>query len=89
MPNTYDYRATGREYCNKTEGSAHYKGGSVEPLDLIAAKEMAEGFCIGSIIKYAARFPKTRNLDDLKKVADYAHILCGIELTKKQEATEV
>jgi hypothetical protein len=66
----------------QTEGSDHYKGG-IEPFDLMMAKDIAEDFCIGSILKYAVRFKKTRNLDDLKKVSDYAHLLSGIELAKE------
>ena len=78
----YEARAAGREYCNNTQGSEHYKGGEIEPLDLMISKGLAEDFCIGSIIKYATRFKKTRNPDDLKKVSDYAQILCGIEIKK-------
>jgi hypothetical protein len=79
MINTYKVRKLGRDYCN-TEGSEHYKNGEVEPLDLIFSFGYGEGFCAGSIIKYACRFKKTHNPDDMKKVADYAHILCGVEL---------
>ena len=82
MPNTYEIRAAGKAYC-ETEGSSHYKGGDVEPMDLIMAKGLGEGFCIGNMIKYAARFVKTRNLEDLKKVVDYAHFLVGIELSNR------
>ena len=78
----YEARHAGREYCNDTEGSDHYKNGGVEPLDLMIAKGLAEDFCIGNMSKYAFRFKKTRNLEDLKKVSDYAHILCGVELGK-------
>jgi hypothetical protein len=77
----YEARAKGRDFC-QTEGSEHYKGG-FEPFDLMIAKDIAEDFCIGSILKYAVRFKKTRNLNDLKKVSDYAHLLCGIELAKE------
>ena len=80
--NVYEARHAGREYCCKTEGSDHYKEGGVEPLDLMIAKGLAEDFCIGNMSKYAFRFKKTRNLEDLKKVSDYAHILCGVELGK-------
>lgn len=82
--NTYEARHAGREYCN-TEGSEHYKGGEVEPLDLIIAKGLQDGFCIGNMLKYATRFNNTRNLDDLKKVSDYAHILCGVEMAKQDK----
>lgn len=84
--NVYEARHAGREYCCKTEGSDHYKEGGVEPLDLMIAKGLAEDFCIGNMSKYAFRFKKTRNLEDLKKVSDYAHILCGVELSKIKEA---
>ena len=84
--NVYEARHAGREYCCKTEGSDHYKEGGVEPLDLMIAKGLAEDFCIGNMSKYAFRFKKTRNLEDLKKVSDYAHILCGVELGKINEA---
>lgn len=81
--NTYEARQAGRDYCN-TEGSEHYKGGGVEPLDYIFAQGYGEGFCIGSIIKYASRYKKTRNPDDLKKISDYAQILCGVELSDEK-----
>ena len=83
--NVYEARHKGREFCNQTEGSDHYKEGGVEPLDLMIAKGMAEDFCIGNMSKYAFRFKKTRNLEDLKKVSDYAQILCGIELDKQED----
>lgn len=81
MPDIYAIRKAGKEFC-QTEGSDHYKCDTeaVEPIDLIIALGYGGGFCAGSIIKYAARFKKTQNLDDLKKVSDYAHILCGIKL---------
>lgn len=78
----YSIRAKGRTYC-QTEGSAHYKDGDIEPLDLMLSKGIIEDFCIGNIVKYAIRFKKTRNLEDLKKVSDYAHILTGAELNKR------
>ena len=83
--NVYEARHKGREFCNQTEGSNHYKEGGVEPLDLMIAKGIVEDFCIGNMAKYAFRFKKTRNLEDLKKVSDYAQILCGIELDKQEQ----
>ena len=79
LMDVYQARQKGREYC-QTEGSSHYQEGGIEPLDLLISKGMAEDFCLGNIIKYAARFKHTRNYNDLKKVADYAHILCGLGL---------
>ena len=75
----YEARRLGREYCQK-EGSEHYKARGVEPLDLMISKGIIEDFAIGNIVKYAIRFKWTRNPDDLKKVADYAHILCGVAI---------
>lgn len=43
-------------------------------------KDTAEGFFLGNIIKYAKRFKKTRNLNDLVKISDYAHLMCGLEI---------
>ena len=86
--NVYEARHKGRDFCNKTEGSEHYKEGGIEPLDLMIAKGLVEDFCIGNMSKYAFRFKKTRNLEDLKKVSDYAHILCGVELDKLEKAEQ-
>lgn len=82
MKSNYELRALGREYC-QTEGSEHYKAkNGTEPIDLINSTGNSEGFCLGSIIKYASRFSKTQNLTDLKKISDYAHILAGVKLSE-------
>jgi len=86
--NVYEARHLGCTYCNDTEGSEHYKEGGVEPLDLLIAKGMIEDFCIGNMVKYATRFKITRNLVDLRKVSDYAHILCGVELDKQSPSID-
>lgn len=78
----YYYRELGVDYC-KTKGSDHYKRGGIEPAEYAIANGRFENFAIVNINKYAERFTETRNPDDLKKVADYAHILCGIELDKE------
>lgn len=87
MKTIYEIRKAGREYC-QTEGSEHYKAVDklVEPIDLIIAKGLAEDFCLANIIKYASRFKQTQNLQDLRKVSDYAHILCGVKLQKEKES---
>ena len=82
MMNVYEARQKGRAYC-QTEGSEHYKG-EVEPMDLIISLGLAEGFCRGSAIKYISRFGVTRKPADLRKAADYLHILCGL-ITPKEE----
>jgi len=81
----YDIRKAGREYC-QTEGSGHYKSANnVEPIDLIIAKGFAEDFCLANIIKYASRFKQTQNLQDLRKISDYSHILCGAKLSEVEQ----
>jgi len=78
-PNIYEARERGREHC-QTDGSDHYIQPGPEAMDLIIACGYAEGFCLGAIIKYAVRYGETGNLNELKKIADMAHILCGVEL---------
>lgn len=36
-------------------GSEHYKGGQIEPLELIEAQGMGPGFELGNVVKYATR----------------------------------
>ncbi len=85
LPNVYQARERGREYC-RTEGSDHYMlPGGTEPMDLIIALGYAEHFCLASIIKYAARHGELGNPEDLKKIADYAHILCGVQLAEREQ----
>jgi hypothetical protein len=84
MITVYQARKAGTEYC-QTDGSEHYKQGEIEPMDLIINLGLADGFCRGNIIKYAARYGKTKNLEDLKKVVDYAHILCGLGVLKNDK----
>ena len=87
-PNVYRARAAGREYC-RTEGSDHYMlPGGIEAMDLIIALGYAEHFCLASIIKYAARHGELGNPEDLKKIADYAHILCGVQLAEDGDEGE-
>lgn len=91
MKDIYAIRKDGREYC-QTEGSDHYKAvDKLEPIDLIIAKGLAEDFCLANIIKYAARFKETQNLNDLKKISDYSHILCGVKLQEvvPNETTQI
>ena len=76
----YYFRHLGQQFC-KTEGSEHYKAEhEIEPIEVTIQHGLAEGFCLGNIVKYALRFKVTKNLNDLKKVADYAHILCGVKI---------
>ncbi len=86
-PTVYEARERGREYC-QTEGSDHYILPGPEAMDLIISLGYAEHFCLASIIKYAARYGETGNPKDLKKIADYAHILCGVQLVEGDDEGE-
>lgn len=59
----------------KAQGSAHYKTGGVEPVDLYLAGGMFEEFALCSIIKYAFRQRMGLNSRDLDKIIDYAEKL--------------
>lgn len=80
------YRTAGKLHCN-TEGSEHYvdlrEDGGIDAIEMAIVNNKFEDFAIVNIIKYALRFGKTRNLKDLKKISDYAHILCGVELVQR------
>ncbi|WP_461369540.1 DUF3310 domain-containing protein [Candidatus Darwinibacter acetoxidans] len=86
-PSVYEARERGKEYC-QTQGSDHYIVPGVEPMDLIISLGYAEHFCLASIIKYAARYGETGNPEELKKIADYAHILCGVQLAEDGDEGE-
>lgn len=75
----YDIRQAGREFC-QTEGSEHYKSSGKEPIERTIEAGYGEGFAAGNIEKYWERWKAKGNLEDLKKLADYVHILCGIKL---------
>ena len=81
----YEFRRAGREFCCDTEGSTHYKSNetNIEPAEYAIQNGTHEDFFSNSIIKYITRFKITRNLNDLKKVSDYAHLLCGVEIITK------
>ena len=78
IKSVYYYRQLGKEVCN-TEGTEHYRVRNVEPIEIAIENEMFEDFALTNIVKYALRFKHTRNTQDLKKVADYAHLLAGVE----------
>ena len=83
--NNYDCRKAGIEASSKTDGSEHYKSSDsgAEPLDIAIKNGTFMGFCLGSIMKYADRYNRTKNLKDLLKLADYAHLALGHELLTK------
>jgi len=69
------------EYVSRTY-QGHYTGKSheyrnVQTLDLMAAKELASGFCQATILKYGSRYGNKdgKNTKDLMKVIHYAMLL--------------
>lgn len=65
-----------RSYLASTYGKHYVGDDNVQAMDLIASAHHAEGFCIGSIIKYASRYGKKggRNRADLLKIIHYAFL---------------
>lgn len=71
----------------KQQGSAHYKTGGVEPVDLFLAAGAFRDFALCSIIKYAFRNMDAGRAEDIPvkntdmdKIIDYAEKLkagCG------------
>lgn len=65
----------------KKEGSAHYRTGDVEPIDLYRAGNMLKTFALASIIKYAFRSRPEENIDNgtfmknMDKIIHYARLL--------------
>lgn len=65
----------------KQQGSAHYKTGDVEPVDLYRAGEMLHDFALASIIKYAFRSRRSEGADratflkNMDKIIHYASLL--------------
>ena len=73
------------EYVSRTY-QGHYTGNSyefrnVQTLDLMAAKELASGFCQANILKYGSRYGNKdgRNTKDLMKVIHYAMLLAHFD----------
>jgi hypothetical protein len=65
----------------KQQGSAHYKTGSVEPIDLYKAGGMFNNFARCSIIKYAFRM---KGVEDLHKIIHYVNLLLADMTDGKQ-----
>lgn len=80
----YEARRRGRDFC-QTDGAEHYQQDIIEPTDYIIAQGWANGFCKGNVTKYLARHDHTGNMEDLRKAADYLHILCGVMLAEEEE----
>ena len=70
-----------QDYVTSTYGS-HYCGHNeaytdIQTIDLMAAKDLAPGFCQANILKYGSRYgdKEGRNKRDLLKVIHYAMLL--------------
>ena len=66
-----------RAYVEKTY-TQHYVGkDNVQSLDLIFSAGHGEGFTVGNVLKYGARYGKKggKNRDDLLKILHYALLL--------------
>ena len=70
-----------QDYVTGTYGS-HYCGhneeySNIQTIDLMAAKDLAPGFCQANILKYGSRYGDKdgRNKRDLLKVIHYAMLL--------------
>ena len=76
----------------KSKGSEHYKTGGTEPVDLYVAGNMFHDFALCSIMKYAFRSRRERNLEtdllikNLEKIIDYAQkLIAGLKTTKRKK----
>lgn len=65
---------------------SHYTAGSIEVIDIIESicKSMSmtpfEGFCIGCVVKYLARWKNKGGLEDLRKARWYLNRIIGAEV---------
>lgn len=59
----------------KKDGSAHYKTGGVEPIDLYIAGDMLRDGVLKDVIKYAFRSRRELNLDKEKTIENLNKIL--------------
>lgn len=73
---------------------SHYTDGSIEVMDYIADKGLAEGFCKGNVIKYVSRAGKKQSSDldtnhkaiqDLEKARWYLDYLINYYKKKVEE----
>jgi len=65
----------------KKGGSAHYRTGGVQPIDLMRDLGIFKSFALGSIIKYAARNSRQPlNPKDMEKIIHYAKLIMASDL---------
>lgn len=65
------------DYVTSTYGSHYCRHKDIQTIDLMAAKDLAPGFCQANILKYGSRYGDKdgRNKRDLMKVIHYAMLL--------------
>lgn len=69
---------------------SHYKQGQYETIDIIKdmmTDEMFEGYLLGNVIKYMARYNFKNGAEDLGKAQTYLRWL--VEHVKEQEVEEI
>lgn len=82
-----------KDYIDKTYGE-HYSYSKIQTTEFIIDAGLADGFCVGNIIKYAQRYGRKGDRDewrkDLFKVIHYAIIMLYAhdEETKQLELNE-
>ena len=61
-------------YINKTYGEHYASDNGVQSMDLISATGKGLDFCLGNVLKYAARYGKKAgaNRQDLIKIMNYS-----------------
>lgn len=68
---------------NDNTNPQHYKGKTIQPIDLIDSLEL--GFYEGNVIKYVSRWRSKGGVEDLKKAKWYLDRLIAKEELKKQQ----
>ncbi|WP_230200107.1 DUF3310 domain-containing protein [Bacillus niameyensis] len=64
----------------------HYTTGNIEVIEIIKdilTAEMYEGYCVGNVQKYIARYRNKGGVEDLKKAAVYLD--WGIKVAEERE----
>ena len=56
----------------------HYNPNQIECIDYIESLGHGEGFCIGNVIKYVARYNQKGGVEDLRKAAWYLNRAIGL-----------
>lgn len=68
---------------DKQVGGDHYKGGSMQPVDVIDAFNL--NFYEGSALKYLLRWRRKNGVEDLEKAVHYLEMLIEREQANASE----